>query len=154
MLYSRTEIVPVKRSSSAAASSHPKMAPTQQQAKAAPPAVQPADRKRKGLSPTAAGPPLKKPLLCLLVPCSVPGADFHMAPTQPIAVIERKIKHKHIQQNSTFPLPLITSLRPPLGGLSLETIQPLATRVEDWQAIPRVSNWVLGIIKRGYTLSL
>ncbi len=45
-----------KHSSSAAASSHPKMVPTKQPVKAAPPAVQPADRKRKGLSPAAAGP--------------------------------------------------------------------------------------------------
>ncbi len=53
-----------------------------------------------------------------------------------------------------FPLPLITSLRPLLGGLPLETIQPLTTRAEAWQAIPGVSNWVLGIIKQGYTLQL
>ncbi len=73
------------------------------------------------------------PLTCLLAPRSFPGVDgrmfvqntvvnigsFHIAPTQPIAVIARKIKHKHIQKESTFPLPLITSLRPPLGGLSL-----------------------------------
>ncbi len=57
-----------KHSSSAAASSRPKMAPTQQPAKAVPPAVQPAVRKRKGLRPTLAGPALKKPLLYLLHP--------------------------------------------------------------------------------------
>ncbi len=53
-------------------------------------------------------------------PLSVPGADgrmfvknivvnigsFHIEPTQPIAVIARKIKHKHFQKESTFPLPL------------------------------------------------
>ncbi len=53
-----------------------------------------------------------------------------------------------------FPLPLITSLRPLLGGLPLETIQPLTTWAEAWQAIPGVSNWVLVIIKQGYTLQL
>ncbi len=104
------------------------------------------DRKRGGLSPAAARPPLKKPLLRLLAPRSVPSADgrvfvkntafnigsFHIAPTQPITVIARKIKHKHIQKESTFPLPFITSLRPPLGGQPLETIQSLATRVEAW----------------------
>ncbi len=146
--------------------SHPKMVLTKQPVKAAPPAVQPANRKRKGLSPAAAGPPLKTPLLCLLAPHSVPGADgrvfvkntvvnigsFHIAPTQPIAVIVRKIKHKNFQKETTFLLPLITSLRPPLGGLPLETIQPFATQAEAWQAIPRLSNWFLGIIKRGYTL--
>ncbi len=78
--------------------------------------------------------------------------SFHIAPTKPIALIMKKIKHKHIQKESTFTLPLITSPRPLLGGLPLETIQPLATRADAWQAIPRVSDWVLGIIKRGYTL--
>ncbi len=43
-----------KYSNSAAASSRPKMAPTQQPAKAVPPAVQPAVRKRKGLRPALA----------------------------------------------------------------------------------------------------
>ncbi len=113
--------------------------------------------------PTAFG---WKPLLCLLAPRSVPGADgrvlvkntvvnigsFHIAPTQAIAVIARKIKHKHIQKESTFPLPLIMSQRPPPSGLPLETIQPLATLAEACQAIPEVSDWVLGIIKQGYTL--
>ncbi len=139
----------LKRFSSAAALRRPKMAPTQLPAKAVPPAVQPRcfpdqwDRKRRGLSPAAAGPPLKKPLLCLLVPHSVPGADgrvlvkntvvnigsFHIMPTQPITVIARKIKHKHIKNESTFPLPLIMSLTP-LDGLPLETIQPFATWAE------------------------
>ncbi len=40
----------------------------------------------------------------------------------------------------------------PLGGLPLKTIQPLATWAEAWQAIPGVSNLVLGIIQLGYTL--
>ncbi len=34
----------------------------------------------------------------------------------------------------------------------LEFIPPLATRAEAWQAIPGVSDWVMGIIKRGYSL--
>ncbi len=63
-----------------------------------------------------------------------------------------EIQHKHIQKECTFHLRLITSLRPPLGGLLLETIQLFATRAEAWQAIPGVSDWVLGIIKWGYTL--
>ncbi len=127
-----------KHSSSAATSSRPKMALTQHPAKSQNPATHswpdatlrsardPGPRlcwtqclrhlpdlwdwKRRGLSPAAAGPPLKKPLLCLLAPGSVPGAygrvfventvvnigSFHIAPTQPIAVIVRKIKHKQI----------------------------------------------------------
>ncbi len=155
-----------KHSNSVAASSRPKMAPTQQPAKAVPPAVQPAIRKRKRLRPALAGPALKKPLLYLLAPRSVPSADgivfvknyvvnvgsFHIAPIQSIGVIARKLKHKHFQKESTFALPLITSLGDPLGGLPLETIQHLATHAEVWQAIPGVSKWVLGIIKRGYTL--
>ncbi len=44
------------------------------------------------------------------------------------------------------------SIRSLLAGLSLETIQPLATRANAWQAITGVSDWVLGIVKRGYTL--
>ncbi len=66
--------------------------------------------------------------------------SFHIVLTQPIAVIARKIKHKHIQKESTFPLPLITSLRPQLGSLLLETIQPLTTQAEAWQAIPGMSD--------------
>ncbi len=105
-----------------------------------------------------------RPLTCLLAPRSFLGVDgrvfvqntvlnigsFHIAPTQPIAVIAIKIKHKNIQKESTFPLPLIMSLRPPLGGLPLKSIQPLTTRVVACQAIPGVSGWVLGIIKQGY----
>ncbi len=174
-----------KRSSSAAASSRPKMVPTQQPAKATlgqtPPTEVPGpqpkivldpalreyswlmrqeeERAKSRCSQTAP----QKASVMPPSPRSVPGADgkvfvkntvvntgyFYIAPTQPIAVIERKIKHKHIQKESTYPLPLIASLRPPLSGLPLETIQPLATRAEAWQAIPGVSNWVLGVIKRG-----
>ncbi len=68
-------------------------------------------------------------------------------PTQRAAVTARKIKHKHFQKESKFPLPLVMSVRSPHGDLPLEPIQPLATRAKDWQAIPGVSDWVLGIIK-------
>ncbi len=65
-------------------------------------------RKRRGLSPVAAGPPLKKPLLCLLAPRSIPGADgrvfakntvvnirsFHIAPTQ---------TYSHSEHCSSYP---------------------------------------------------
>ncbi len=40
----------------------------------------------------------------------------------------------------------------PLCSRPLEFIQPLATRAEAWQAIPGVSEWVMGILKRGYSL--
>ncbi len=67
------------------------------------------------------------------------------------AVITEKIKHKHSQKESNFPLPSLTSALPPCSR-PLEFIQPLATRAEAWQAIPGVSEWVMGIIKRGYSL--
>ncbi len=73
------------------------------------------------------------------------------APMQPSAVIVEKIKHKHAQKESNFPLPSLTSALPPCSR-PLEFIQPLATRAEAWQAIPGVSEWVMGIIKRGYSL--
>ncbi len=67
------------------------------------------------------------------------------------AVIAEKIKHKHSQKESNFPLPSLTSALPPCSR-PLEFIQPLATWAEAWQAIPGVSEWVMGIIKRGYSL--
>ncbi len=73
------------------------------------------------------------------------------APMQPSAVIVEKIKHKHSQKESNFSLPSLTSALPPCSR-PLEFIQPLATRAEAWQAIPGVSEWVMGIIKRGYSL--
>ncbi len=73
------------------------------------------------------------------------------APMQPSAVTVEKIKHKHSRKESNFPLPSLTSALP-LCSRPLEFIQPLATRAEAWQAIPGVSEWVMGIIKRGYSL--
>ncbi len=58
------------------------------------------------------------------------------APMQPSAVIVEKIKHKHSQKESNFPLPSLTSALPPCSR-PLEFIQPLATRAEAWQAIAR-----------------
>ncbi len=55
------------------------------------------------------------------------------------------------KKKSNFPLPSLTSALPPCSR-PLEFIQPLATRAEAWQAIPGVSEWVMGIIKRGYSL--
>ncbi len=107
----------------------------------------------------------KRPLSRLQAPRLAPGADGNMfvvntvvntgpvqiAPTHLIAVMARKIKQT-FSKREHIPLPLITSFRSPLGGLPLETIQPLATRAEAWQAIPGVSDWVMGIIKLGYSL--
>ncbi len=107
-----------------------------------------------------AGPPTKRPLMRnLLAPRSFPGAEGIVsvatgsvqATMQLFAVIAERIKHKHSQKESNFPLLSLTSALPPCSR-PLEFIQPLATRAEAWQAIPRVSEWVMGIIKRGYSL--
>ncbi len=95
----------------------------------------------------------------LLAPRSFPGAEGIVsvatgsvqATMQLSAVIAEIIKHKHSQKESNFPLPSLTSALPPCSR-PLEFIQPLATRAEAWQAIPGVSEWVMGIIKRGYSL--
>ncbi len=60
------------------------------------------------------------------------------------AVIVEKIKHKHSQKESNFPLPSLISALPPCSR-PLKFIQPLATRAEAWQAIPGVSEWVMWI---------
>ncbi len=44
------------------------------------------------------------------------------------------------------------SVKSPHGDSPPKLIQPLATWAEAWQAIPVVSDWVLGIIKRGYAI--
>ncbi|KAL0161520.1 hypothetical protein M9458_045245, partial [Cirrhinus mrigala] len=50
--------------------------------------------------------------------------------------------------------PLLNLQAPRLmpGAELPEPVIPLATRAEAWQAIPGVSDWVMGIIKRGYSL--
>ncbi len=62
-----------------------------------------------------------------------------------------KNKTQTFSKESNFLLPSLTSALPPCSR-PLEFIQPLATRAEAWQAIPGVSEWVMGIIKRGYSL--
>ncbi len=118
------------------------------------------DRKRRGSSPATAGPPTKRPLMRnLLAPRSFPGAEGIVsvatgsvqATMQLSAVIAERIKHKHSQKESNFPLLSLTSALPPCSR-PLEFIQPLAMRAEAWQAIPGVSEWVMGIIKQGYSL--
>ncbi len=71
---------------------------------------------------------------------------------RPTAVIAEKIKCKHSQKESKFPLPHNTSGASPHVDKPLESIQPIFTWAEAWQAIPVVSDWVMGIIKRGYSL--
>ncbi len=90
------------------------------------------DRKRRGSSPATAGPPTKRPLMGnLLAPCSFPGAEGIVsvatgsvqATMQLSAVIAEKIKHKHSQKESNFPLPYLTSALPPC-----RLLQPLLPR--------------------------
>ncbi len=95
----------------------------------------------------------------LLAPRSLPGAEGIVsvatgsvqATMQLSAVIAEKIKHKHYQKESNFPLPSLTSALPPCSW-PLDFFQTLVRRAEAWQAIPGVSEWVMGIIKRGYSL--
>ncbi len=81
----------------------------------------------------------------------LPKRSSPAATMQLSAVIVEKIKHKHSQKESNFPLPSLTSALPPCSR-PLEFIQPLATRAEAWQDIPRVSEWVMATIKQGYSL--
>ncbi len=68
----------------------------------------------------------------LFAPRFLPGAEEIVfvatgsvqAPMQPSAVIVEKIKHKHSQKKSSFPLPSLTSALPPCSR-PLEFIQPL-----------------------------
>ncbi|KAL0172543.1 hypothetical protein M9458_032854, partial [Cirrhinus mrigala] len=122
--------------------------------------------KRRGQSLALAGPPPKRPLLNLQAPRSMPGAEggvfcvkavvntgsMCLAPIRTVAVTANKIKHKHPQKESKFPLPIIKGVSCHCDGQPPEPIIPLATRAEAWQAIPGVSDWVLGIVKRGYSL--
>ncbi len=119
------------------------------------------DRKRRGLSLAVAGPPPKLPWLDLQAPCPVPGAEGDVfiavtgpvqAPKRPTAVIAERIKHNHSQKESKFPLPHNTRGTSPHGDKPLESIQPLVMRAKAWQAIPGVSDWVMRIIKRGYSM--
>ncbi len=95
-----------------------------------------------------------RPSACQDSPRSLPGAEGIVfvatgpvqAPMQLSAVTVEKIKHKHSRKESNFPLPSLTSAMA-LCSRPLEFIQPLATWAEAWQAIPGVSDWVMGIIK-------
>ncbi|KAL0164048.1 hypothetical protein M9458_039801, partial [Cirrhinus mrigala] len=116
--------------------------------------------------PPSGGGKVSRPLLCLQAPRMVLGAEVEvfcvkpvvntgpvqLAPTQSVAVIANKIKRKHFQKESKFPLSPVKGVSPRHDGQPLKPILPLATRAEAWQAIPGVSEWVLGIIKRGYSL--
>ncbi len=74
-----------------------------------------------------------------------------LAPGCPTAVIAYKIKHMHFQRESKcLFLPIISVL--PLYSQSLKLFLPLAKRAEAWQAIPGVLEWVMAMVRWGYTL--
>lgn len=83
--------------------------------------------------------------------CHVVNVGPVLAPAlQPSVSAEKNIKHRLCQKNCN--LPLTMGIKPPPGSLPPQNIQPIAKWAEAWQAIPRVSDWVLGLIARGYTL--
>ncbi len=82
--------------------------------------------------------------ICRALHCSIE--------VQPTAVIADILKHKHFKKESRFPVPHNTSGASPHGDNQLEAIQPLVTWATAWQVIPEVSDWVMGIIKWGYSL--
>ncbi len=119
------------------------------------------DRKRDGPSLAVAGSTPKLPRLNLQATRSVPGAEGNVffavigpiqVPKQLTAAIVDIIEQKHSQKENRFPLPHNMSGPSPHGDKPLELIQPLVTRAEAWQAIPGVSDCIIGIIKRGYSL--
>ncbi len=105
-----------------------------------------------------AGPPRIQPLMCLLSPRSVLGAEESLllvphgpalVPRHLTAVIAGKIKHIHFQKESKYTLlPTIRVL--PLCSQSLEPIEPLAKWAEALKAIANVSEWVISMRRRGY----
>ncbi len=61
-------------------------------------------------------------------------------------------KTQTFSKESRFPLSNNMSGPSPHDDNPLEAIQPLVTQAEAWQAIPGVSDWIMGIIKQGYSL--
>ncbi len=100
-------------------------------------------RRRRGPSLATAGPHRKRPLMCLLPPRGMLGAEKNVfsvphwsatAPRCPTAVIADKIKHKLFQKESTLPFLPPISIRP-LCSQSAQPFQPLAMRAEAWQDV-------------------
>ncbi len=95
----------------------------------------------------------------LLAPRLAPGAEgnvfvvntvvntgpVQIAPTQLIAVMVRKIKTQTFSRESAF-LSLLSRASGPRQAACHSKRLTLAIRAEAWQAIPGVSDWVMGII--------
>ncbi len=114
-----------------------------------------AGRKMRGQSLVAAGPSRKQSLMCLLSPRSAMGAKkmcyvFPTGPRQGVRALGHNKTHTFWKESKCLLLPTISTL--PLCSQSLELFKPLSTRAEAWKAIPGVSEWVMAMIRRGYTL--
>ncbi|KAL0200336.1 hypothetical protein M9458_003523, partial [Cirrhinus mrigala] len=158
-----------KRSSSAAASGRPRSTPPQQPVKPVPAAAtaasaQPAKPEPRQRSRSARRYPFQKrqgprPKL-VLDPAPPPSGGGKVsrlldqppeglcyASKHPTCVLCKTCCEHWARSTCTH----TTGVSPRHDGQPLEPILPLATRAEAWQAIPGVSEWVLGIIKRGYS---
>ncbi|KAL0183542.1 hypothetical protein M9458_019238, partial [Cirrhinus mrigala] len=137
-----------KRSSSAAASGRPKSVPPQQPVKPAPAAAaaastQPAKPEPRQRSRSTRHYPFPKrqgpqPKL-VLDPVPPPSGGGKVS--RPLLCLQAPRMVLGAE-----------GVSPRHDGQPLEPILPLATRAKAWQAIPGVSEWVLGIIKQGYSL--
>ncbi|KAL0163783.1 hypothetical protein M9458_039536, partial [Cirrhinus mrigala] len=136
-----------KRSSSATAPGRPKPAPPQQPARSAPSAsaataAQPAKAEPRLPSRSTKRYPFPKR--------QGPRPKLALDPAPP-----PKRRGKGLALAGPPPKRPLLSLQAPrlmLGAKPPEPIIPLATRVDAWQAIPGVSEWVMGIIRGGYSL--
>ncbi|KAL0204651.1 hypothetical protein M9458_002669, partial [Cirrhinus mrigala] len=136
-----------KRSSSATAPGRPKPAPPQQPARSAPSAsaaaaAQPAKAEPRLPSRSTKRYPFPKR--------QGPRPKLALDPAPP-----PKRRGKGLALAGPPPKRPLLSLQAPrlmLGAEPPEPIIPLATRVDAWQAIPGVSEWVMGIIRGGYSL--
>ncbi|KAL0168644.1 hypothetical protein M9458_036866, partial [Cirrhinus mrigala] len=143
-----------KRSSSSAASSHPKPAPTQQPAKPVPSAAQSTPKPeprhrfrsaRRYQFPKSQG---SRPKVVL---DQVPQAK-RKGPSLTGAGPAPKLPRFCLQAPRSVLGANGNVFRGPFKHQLFETIHPLALWAEAWQAIPGVSSWVLGITRRVFTL--
>ncbi len=105
------------------------------------------DRKRERPSPSAAGPTPKLSRLNLTFCSGCRGQCVFCSHWARPAYRCYITFYKHSQKEIRFPLPHNMSGASPHGDKPLEAIQLLVKWAKAWQAIPGVSDWVMGIIK-------
>ncbi len=110
------------------------------------------DRKRERPSPAAAGPTPKLSRLNLTFYSGCRGQCVFCSHWARPAYRCYMTFYKHSQKEIRFPLPHNMSGASPHGDKPLEAIQLLVKWAKAWQAIPGVSDWVMGIIKWGHSL--